>query len=80
MKEQLIQKVVPLTLARKGQNVKVVAIEGGKQVTLRLLSMGITSGVTLKIEKAGGNGPILVALNGSKVALGHGVGQKVMVE
>jgi Fur family ferric uptake transcriptional regulator len=49
------------------------------QVQQRLADMGLTPGTTIEVIKASGPGPIIVAFRGSRIALGHGLSQKVLV-
>lgn len=62
-----------------GQLVKVRRLEGGKGFISRLAAMGFTPGVPVTIIRKNGEGPLLVSLRGSQVALGFMEAEKVMI-
>jgi Fe2+ transport system protein FeoA len=62
-----------------GEEVVIERLLGGKKVQQRLADMGLTPGTTIEVIKASGPGPIIVAFRGSRIALGHGLSQKVLV-
>jgi ferrous iron transport protein A len=63
------------------KQVRVVAIEGGQNVRSHLSLLGIHIGDWLKVvERAPFRGPVLVEINGSRVAIGRGVAAKVIVD
>lgn len=59
-----------------GQKVKMVAISGGKQLTRRLLALGLTVGSELEVLHHRGRG-VVVAKQGNRVALGKGIAEKI---
>ena len=60
--------------------VVVEGIDGGRGVVLHLNTLGIHVGDRLLVvERAPFRGPVLVEVNGSRVALGRGVARKVRV-
>jgi Fe2+ transport system protein FeoA len=70
-----------LTQMRIGQNGTIVEIQGGFGLRNRLQSMGVRPGK--KITKVSGffmRGPITVSIENMEVALGFGMGKKVIVE
>ena len=46
----------------------------------RLLDLGLTKGCTFKVVQGSRHGPILVEVRGTRVALGHGLARKLIVE
>lgn len=63
------------------KQVRVVAIEGGQNVRSHLALLGIHIGDWLKVvERAPFRGPVLVEINGSRVAIGRGVAAKLIVD
>ena len=68
-----------LTSLGKGEGGRVNSIEAGRYATKRLYEMGLNTGALIKIIK-NDSGPIIVSLNGNKVALGRGLAQKVILE
>lgn len=65
-----------LLFVKEGQEVKVVAIHGGRGVIQRLAEMGILPGVRIKVI-ANSGGPIIIALGNSRIALGRGLASKI---
>jgi len=63
------------------KQVRVIAIDGGHGVRSHLNTLGIHIGDWLTVaERAPFHGPVLVEINGSRVALGRGIAAKVQVE
>jgi Fur family ferric uptake transcriptional regulator len=71
--------VMPLSMVLPGEEVVIDKLVGGRQVQQRLADMGLTPGTTIEVIKASGPGPIIVAFRGSRLALGRGLSQKVLV-
>jgi len=71
----------PLTLqtAPAGVPLQVTAIQAGHTAAARLASMGIFPGETLRIVQRENSGPILVEIKGTRIALGQGISEKVLV-
>ncbi len=69
------------TLADAPRNtaLKLISIDGGRQVRHRLTELGLVPGVTLKIVQDQG-GPILVAVHNTRLAIGRGMAQKIHVK
>ncbi len=60
---------------------RVVFIEGGQGVGVHLNTLGIHVGDCLEVvERAPFRGPVLVQINGTRLALGRGVARRVRVE
>jgi ferrous iron transport protein A len=70
----------PLSFLPIGQNGVVRDIIGGKGVWQRLTGMGLVRGITVRMVKNDGCGPLIVALGEGRLVLGRGIAQKVMVE
>ncbi len=67
-----------LSATRRGETVRLVQIEAGRRLTHRLAELGLTPGVTLHVVHKNG-GPMLVAVRGTRLALGRGVAEKIQV-
>jgi Fe2+ transport system protein FeoA len=63
-----------------GEKVKVINIRAGWGLQRRLADLGLTPGVQVVITNSQRPGPVVLDLRGSRLALGHGVAHKVMVE
>jgi len=71
---------MPLSLCRNGDEVEVVEILGGRGIRERLFEMGIYPGVKVFIVNNSYHGPIVIALNSARVALGRGIAEKIFVK
>lgn len=70
---------IPLTHIPVGKLVRLVKIKGGREITHRLVEMGLTPGVEFKILQDAG-GPLLLAIRDSRIALGRGMAFRVLVQ
>ncbi len=71
---------IPLAMADTNQIITITGIRGGCGLQKRLSDMGFTPGITVKIISREACGPMLIELRGSRLALGRGVAQHVLVE
>jgi len=69
----------PLSETPVGLKVRLVAIDGGRQLTRRLLSLGLTLGSEVEVLQHRGRG-VVVAKQGNRVALGKGIAEKLQAE
>jgi len=76
---QMAEPLMPLAMARPGERVSVVDIRAGRGLARKLADMGLLPGTEIKVVNSMGHGPIIIDLRGSRLALGHGVAQKIMV-
>jgi ferrous iron transport protein A len=66
-------------MVREGEVVRVTSIHGGRGVHRRLRDLGINSGCELKVVQNNG-GPVIVIVGDSRMGLGRGVADKIVVE
>jgi ferrous iron transport protein A len=71
--------MMPLTAVNPGQEVTLIDIQGGRRLRSKLYSMGLIPGVKLTIVGNRG-GPIMIAVNDTRLALGFGMARKILVE
>lgn len=71
---------MPLAMARPGESVTVIGVKAGLGLQRRLADMGLTPGVPIRVINSQILGPVLIDLRGSRIALGHGVAQKILVK
>lgn len=71
---------IPLTSLQPGQRARLVRIEGGHQVVHRLSELGLTPGVELEVLQRNGGGPLLLAVRDTRLAIGRGMADRVLVE
>jgi len=69
---------LPLNLASPGERVRVERLSGGENAHRHLEDMGISVGGELEVITSG-DGPMVVACGGTRLALGQGVASKVQV-
>jgi len=62
-----------------GQKVRLVAVDGGRQLVRRLLSLGLCIGTEVEVLHHRGHG-VVVAREGNRVALGKGIAEKLRAE
>jgi Fe2+ transport system protein FeoA len=46
----------------------------------RLLDLGLTKGCTFEVVQASTKGPVLIEIRGTRIALGHGLASRIIVE
>ena len=68
-----------LKMAAQDELVKIVKIKGEWGLQRRLADMGLTPGIEVRVVNSHGNGPVVLDVRGSRLALGHGVAHKIMV-
>lgn len=70
---------VPLSFANQGVYVKIKEIIGGKTISKKLKEMGFVDGMKIKVMR-NDIGPVVVKVGESRIILGRGMANKVMVE
>jgi len=71
--------MIPLVMAGPMEKVVVTEIQGGRGLTARLTDMGLTPGVEVEIVSNSGGGPVIVSIGDTRLALGRGMANKIMV-
>ncbi|MBW2078051.1 MAG: ferrous iron transport protein A [Deltaproteobacteria bacterium] len=71
--------MMPLTSVNPGKEVTLIDIYEGRGIRSKLYSMGLIPGVRLTVLGTRG-GPILIAVNDTRLALGFGMAKRIMVE
>ena len=78
--KRIAQNGPSLSSVRSGESVRIRRMAGGHQFLSRLASLGFTPGAHLEVVQNYGHGPIIVRLRDTRVALGRGEAQKILVE
>ena len=74
-------KVIPITDIKPGQKAIITLVRGNRKVTQRLADLGLTPKTIVSILKSAPfNGPIEVAVRGSKLAIGREIAENIMVQ
>jgi Fur family ferric uptake transcriptional regulator len=71
--------LLPLAMAKSGEMVIIKYVMGGKTAQARLASMGFRPGDLLEIISNNGHGRLIVGHECTRLALGRGIAQKIMV-
>ncbi|MDR3159311.1 MAG: ferrous iron transport protein A [Zoogloeaceae bacterium] len=73
-----VPAAIPLPFAGPGEPVRITGIGHGRDLEKRLAAMGLTLGSELCLmQQEGGN--LVVAVGNTRLALGHGLAQKILV-
>ena len=72
--------MMPLSMTASGDHVKLVAVRAGWGLQRRLADLGLTPGVEFRVINSGRPGQVVLDVRGSRLALGHGVSGKIMVD
>ncbi len=70
-------EIRPMTEIPVGRRARLVKIEGGRELTRRLLGLGLSINDEVEVLQHRGRG-VVVARGGNRIALGGGVAEKLM--
>jgi len=70
---------MPLTIVPAGRRVRLVAVDAGQGLKGRLAAMGLVPGVEIEMLRNSPQGPFLIAVKGSRIILGRGMAQKIII-
>jgi Fur family ferric uptake transcriptional regulator len=71
--------VMPLIMASPGELVRIVGFRGHRGMERRLTSMGLQRGAEVEVIKSSGPGPLIVASQETRIALGAAMAKKILV-
>lgn len=69
---------VPLAGIAEGRKVRLRSIDGGHVLASRLAALGLVPGAEFVVLRNAG-GPFLLAVKGSRIAIGRGMAHKILV-
>jgi ferrous iron transport protein A len=72
-------RTVSLGRLRPGETGTIVDLSGGRGFVSRALALGCTPGTRVKMERNSGRGPVIVAVRGTRLALGRGESMRMQV-
>ncbi len=78
MQQRTPGKLIPLDTVQPGQQVRVSQLDSRAGLRGRLYAMGLTPGTTVKLVADGG-GPLVLSILGSRVMIGRGMAEKILV-
>lgn len=70
---------MPLALVKAGRRVCIVGLNAGQGLQGRLAAMGLVPGTQVEVIMNSARGPFIVSVRGSRIVLGRGMAQKIMV-
>ncbi|MFZ5451060.1 MAG: FeoA family protein [Thermodesulfobacteriota bacterium] len=77
--KQMEERLIPLGLLDPGEQGEVVRLISGKGSFHRLMDMGLRIGKRLEMLSNRGSGPVLIKIDGTRLALGRGVAMKILI-
>lgn len=77
--EELIKSAISLLSLKTGMTGTIVKIAGGRGACKRLNELGLTPGTKIEMVNNVRNGPVMIKVKGSKLAIGRGLARKVLL-
>lgn len=72
-------KTFSLAMAGEGERVRITAFSGGRGMMSKMTELGLPIGSEVTVTQRQAGGPLVVACNDTRVALGGGMAHRVMV-
>jgi ferrous iron transport protein A len=73
--------MIKLVDCKGGDQVKIVKINAGRGALINLLNLGLHIGNPIKFcRKSPFKGPVVVIHQGTEIAIGYGLAQKIFIE
>ena len=70
----------PLSTLSAGQSARIIALASGAEFRNRMTSMGLHPGAEVRVlRSSGGRGPMMVSTGESRLMLGRGMTEKILV-
>jgi ferrous iron transport protein A len=77
--DMIEKKTVPLAMIGSGKKVKLISVKSGRGLRGRLTAMGLVPNIEFTVISNGSHGPFIIKVKESKIALGRGMANKIMV-
>ncbi len=68
-----------LSQVKNGETVRLARIDAGRGLSSRLAAMGLVADVEITVVNNSHPGPFVISVRDSKMMLGRGMAQKIMV-
>jgi Fe2+ transport system protein FeoA len=78
--KKIKEHIFPLSMVPPGKEVVLQSITGSRSLRARLTDMGLNEGMKLRVLQAHRMGPCVVLANNTRLVLGHGMAQKILVK
>jgi ferrous iron transport protein A len=70
-----------LTEVEPRMNVLLMEVQGGKSLKAKLIAQGFVQGAAFEVlDRLGWGGPVLVEINGIKIAIGRSMAERILVK
>ena len=70
---------MPLVMAERGRKVRIKALRGGHGFRRKLVDMGLVPGMEIEVISNTKGGPMVVGIFDTRIILGRGMAQRIMV-
>jgi len=80
MENMGVQTRLKLSAVHGGESARIRGLAGGQAFVSRLAPLGFIPGARLRVIQNPGRGPLLVVVCDTRVALGRGEADKIVVE
>lgn len=74
------EKIITLTHVARDKKVVLVSIEAGWGMRRRLADIGLREGMLFTVLQAAINGPCIIRLGNSRLAIGYGMASRMLVK
>jgi Fe2+ transport system protein FeoA len=73
------RSLMPLSMGKPGERLHIMALANGRNARLKLISLGLHPGDKIEVISNDGRGGLIVGRDSTRLALGRGMAQKIMV-
>jgi len=73
------KQLIPLSMVKAGEKVRLVSVNAGQGLNRRLTTMGLVPNVEITVVNNSHPGPFVISVKDSKMMLGRGIAHKIMV-
>ena len=73
------KQLIPLSMVKAGEKVRLVSINAGQGLRSRLTAMGLVPNVEITVISNAQPGPFVISVKDSKMMLGRGMAHKIVV-
>ena len=74
------KRLRPLSSVKAGKKARIVRVQAGRGLTGQLTAMGLVPDTEITVFSNGHHGPFVITVRDSKMILGWGMADKIMVE
>lgn len=72
--------LIPLSMLTPGDSAQLMIVRSCESVQKRLAELGLNVGICVRVVQSDPSGPMILAFrNDARLAIGHGIAQKIMV-